>query len=74
MFFACVSLLNLSSDLPMLHLCMSPDRMKMESVETFEFIFIFEIFLQLAEVSRTCFKAKQHQNMDGLKNLKKTYS
>lgn len=61
----------------MLHLCISldaGDRVKMETVETYEIIFILEIFLQLAERSSTCTEAIQLQNMDGLKNLKKMYS
>lgn len=70
MFFAWVSLLDLSSVLPVLHLCMSPDRVKMEAVATYKINFIFEMLLQLAEVSGTCSEAKQHQNMNGLKNLK----
>lgn len=61
----------------MLHLCISldaGDRVKMETVETYGIIFILEIFLQLAEGSRTCTEAVHLQNMDGLKNLKKMYS
>lgn len=76
-FFAWVSLLDLSSHLLVLHLCWSldaVDRVKIEAVETCEIIFIFELFLQLAEVSRTCTEAKQHQNLDGLKIVKKMYS
>lgn len=60
----------------MLRLCISldvEDRVEMVAVKTYKIIVIFEIFLQLAEVSRNCTEAKQHQNMDGPKILKKVY-
>lgn len=64
MFFEWRSLLDLSSDLLTLNLCVSldaEDRMRLEAVEAQEIIFIFEILLQLSEVPKTCTEAKQHQ-------------